>query len=196
MPKGFASRADDLSWASERTLKDSCFLRNLRARRLAAGLCEFGCKTKLVTKTLCKKHRDAKRASNASLSARRKAGTAPPRKSMKQCRGKGCFAWPPKGELSCRECSTRKRERRTEIHLKYNYGMDSGSFRLLMKKQRGLCGICGRKFDIRGKRSLRPHLDHDHETGKARGLLCTGCNWSLPRNKKKAALSYLSRASG
>ena len=36
------------------------------------------------------------------------------------------------------------------------------------------CAICGKKRDGDGVRSL--HLDHDHATMQARGLLCVWCN--------------------
>jgi Recombination endonuclease VII len=44
----------------------------------------------------------------------------------------------------------------------------------LLARQGGGCGICGR---APGKISL--HVDHDHETGEIRGLLCVGCNNAL-----------------
>lgn len=37
------------------------------------------------------------------------------------------------------------------------------------------CGICGT-----GPKSRRLHRDHDHRTGKPRGLLCFRCNRNLP----------------
>lgn len=38
------------------------------------------------------------------------------------------------------------------------------------------CESCGRHFDTARK---EPHLDHDHDTNKFRGWLCSGCNVSL-----------------
>jgi hypothetical protein len=38
-----------------------------------------------------------------------------------------------------------------------------------------LCGICGR-----GPQRRRLDRDHDHKTGKPRGLLCHRCNRALP----------------
>ena len=41
----------------------------------------------------------------------------------------------------------------------------------LRKIQGGRCAICGRKLFL--------VLDHNHQTGKARGYLCRGCNTKL-----------------
>lgn len=44
----------------------------------------------------------------------------------------------------------------------------------LLEKQSGVCALCGRKDK---NRSLA--LDHNHRTGKVRGLLCFYCNVML-----------------
>ena len=50
----------------------------------------------------------------------------------------------------------------------------------LMDLQRGCCGICGKDL-ITPESTREYHIDHDHETGKVRGLLCHGCNTNLGR---------------
>ncbi len=46
-------------------------------------------------------------------------------------------------------------------------------FLLMYANQKGLCAICKDAVD------LSAHLDHDHETGKPRGILCGMCNHML-----------------
>lgn len=45
----------------------------------------------------------------------------------------------------------------------------------LLTYQGGRCAICGNPPKAR-----RLHVDHDHRTGKVRGLLCFRCNRALP----------------
>jgi hypothetical protein len=54
------------------------------------------------------------------------------------------------------------------------YGIKVGHWMLMLVEQHGRCGIC--------RRSIPPlvfHVDHDHETGVVRGLLCPQCNYGL-----------------
>ena len=44
--------------------------------------------------------------------------------------------------------------------------------------QGGVCAICKRK-EIRNNKVQRLEKDHDHKTGKFRGLLCKKCNMVL-----------------
>ncbi len=48
------------------------------------------------------------------------------------------------------------------------YGLDLQSYNNLFDKQNGGCKICGDKVNL--------CVDHNHKTGKIRGLLCNGCN--------------------
>lgn len=71
------------------------------------------------------------------------------------------------------------------------YGLIPAAYQALMLSQNGLCAICENPPE-----SGRLAVDHDHVTGKVRGLLCLGCNAGLGmfRESPKAiqkALSYL-----
>jgi hypothetical protein len=59
-------------------------------------------------------------------------------------------------------------------NLFYNYGVTVEQYEDMFAKQSGLCAIC-LKDASRGTLNV----DHDHETGRIRGLLCGHCNRGL-----------------
>jgi hypothetical protein len=88
----------------------------------------------------------------------------------------------------CKKCRLRyRRERHAKIaHLpevKYKkrmqglrerYGISAEQYLEIAEKQENLCAICG---NPPGSQALS--VDHDHETGEIRALLCAGCNLGL-----------------
>ena len=54
------------------------------------------------------------------------------------------------------------------------YGLDVATVGALFAAQGGKCAVCGKELPPWPSR--RTHIDHDHETGKVRGLLCSSCN--------------------
>ena len=73
------------------------------------------------------------------------------------------------------------------------YGITPRIYNELFDKQDGCCAICG------VHQSELPYtlcIDHDHITGKVRGLLCNNCNTGIGRFKDREellekALNYL-----
>jgi hypothetical protein len=59
--------------------------------------------------------------------------------------------------------------------LRNAYGLSPADHAALMERQGGRCAIC----DKPPPPNRRLHVDHDHETGRVRGLLCNGCNSGL-----------------
>lgn len=53
------------------------------------------------------------------------------------------------------------------------YGLTVEGWDVMFKKQKGECSICRRSQEDVGKRF---HVDHCHENGKVRSLLCAKCN--------------------
>ena len=51
------------------------------------------------------------------------------------------------------------------------YGITLAQYASMLKRQGGRCAICGRPPK---RRNL--DVDHDHATGRVRGLLCFNCN--------------------
>lgn len=66
--------------------------------------------------------------------------------------------------------------------LKRKYGINLTQYNALAAEQCGSCSICGRvpceDPDV-SKTVQRLVVDHDHETGKIRGLICHKCNRAL-----------------
>src|SRR5262245_42197596 len=74
-----------------------------------------------------------------------------------------------------RECRRANPDRIREGHLKRTFGITLEDFDAMLEAQGGGCAICGRPA-LEGT-SL--HVDHEHETGVVRGLLCFTCNGAL-----------------
>ena len=80
---------------------------------------------------------------------------------------------------SCtKESSAKSREKlgrrhRKNIELQWNYGISIEDYDRMMDECSGKC-VCGATRGRSNKASL--HVDHDHNTGIIRGLLCHHCN--------------------
>ena len=65
--------------------------------------------------------------------------------------------------------------RNLKAHLKSYHKMTVEDFEEMLADQKGLCKICQRPLELGKKRAL----DHDHVTGRRRGILCNKCNIGL-----------------
>lgn len=77
------------------------------------------------------------------------------------------------------------------------YGISHEQFDVLVAKQNNECAICAKSGLT--ERSGYLSIDHDHSTGKIRGLLCDGCNVGLGKFKDdieelRKAITYLMKA--
>jgi hypothetical protein len=70
----------------------------------------------------------------------------------------------------------KSREINANARLKMYYGITLEDYNRMLEEQGGCCAICG-KPSTDYKRNL--HVDHDHLTGKVRGLLCVRCNYGI-----------------
>jgi len=85
-----------------------------------------------------------------------------------------CFR---KRDRTCKTCRSEQKKRWHTAHRKHRllqmrsrlYGMTTDELSELLSS--GSCSICGAKEQL--------HIDHCHQTGAVRGLLCESCNWML-----------------
>jgi hypothetical protein len=113
-----------------------------------------------------------------------------------------------KGQYLCIECQKDKQknrwvsrtpQKRLEQHLKYKYGISHGEFVKAWEEQVGCCAICTETLpDLMTYDNRRRGyaIDHNHETGAFRGILCLNCNSLLGMAKDNAeilskAINYL-----
>ena len=59
------------------------------------------------------------------------------------------------------------------------YGLTDEEFHALVQAQDNRCAIC--KIEFGNDEQRKRCVDHDHSTGKVRGLLCRACNTALHR---------------
>lgn len=64
-----------------------------------------------------------------------------------------------------------------EWNLRKSYGIGLAEYEAMLVFQGGRCGVCRATSADSVNRHL--HVDHDHETGAIRGLLCSHCNRAL-----------------
>jgi hypothetical protein len=94
-----------------------------------------------------------------------------------------------RGRRHCRTCANQRARR-------YRFGISQEVYNEMLQRQGGGCAICGE--DCPTGRSLA--VDHNHTTGKVRGLLCAKCNLLLGQVEDEARLQrmldYLKSHSG
>ncbi len=97
-------------------------------------------------------------------------------------------AWREANLSQARESSRAYMHRR---RLREDFGLTVEEYDGLVQAQGGVCGIC--KQPPQGRVLV---VDHDHETGAIRGLLCTACNVGIGNlgdsaERLRAALAWL-----
>ena len=113
-----------------------------------------------------------------------------------------------KGQYLCIKCQKHKQKnswesrtpkKRLEQHLKYKYGVTHQQFMCAWEQQKGCCAVCKEELpDLMSYENRRRlyAIDHNHETGAFRGILCLNCNTLLGMAKDstevlKKAIDYL-----
>lgn len=78
------------------------------------------------------------------------------------------------------------------VKMEIKFGLTSKDWDALYRRQLGRCAICGKHQSQEGKRLA---TDHNHTTGKIRGLLCMTCNTKLGwlENNLNSVVLYLKK---
>jgi hypothetical protein len=76
----------------------------------------------------------------------------------------------------------RKQDRDKGYWRQLRYGVTPEQYAEMLKKQNDACAVCENPFE------QEPFVDHCHETGRVRGLLCRHCNTGIGMLKDDPAL--------
>jgi recombination endonuclease VII len=99
----------------------------------------------------------------------------------------------------CRDCrqryvkdwSARRRNgedtSRRLVPMVRSFGVLDATFELMLDRQNCACAICGIEFE-RKRPNKKINIDHDHNSGSVRGLLCTPCNLGIGAFRDDPAL--------
>ena len=80
-----------------------------------------------------------------------------------------------------------ERQAKRKYALKKKYSLTPEQYQALVDKQDGKCAICGQVQD-----GQLLNVDHDHKSGRIRGLLCTACNLAIGGFRERT--DWLARA--
>lgn len=110
---------------------------------------------------------------------------------MSEWRCRACLTLNPPRARKCGACERKRPKKRRPPHMR---ALDLPYETYVELNGGEACGICGAE----PKPGRRLHRDHDHRTGRPRGLACFRCNAALrpymTLDWLRAATSYLERA--
>lgn len=75
-----------------------------------------------------------------------------------------------------------------------SFGITLEDYNRMLEAQNGVCAICGKSEIIIDKRISKLRaltVDHNHKTGKVRGLLCARCNQALGLFKENSDVCFI-----
>jgi hypothetical protein len=80
------------------------------------------------------------------------------------------------------------------LELTRKFGLTLAEYDRMLEQQNGRCAIC--RTETPGRNRSRFLIDHDHATGRVRGLLCNACNMGIGQlgddpQRIEAAAHYL-----
>jgi len=89
-----------------------------------------------------------------------------------------------------------KKEKAKDGHLRRKYGINLKIYRQMLEDQGHMCAICEKKHEDERYGLV---VDHNHRTGRVRGLLCNYCNRRVvgrigdDRKRMKGFVKYIQK---
>ena len=120
----------------------------------------------------CSKCKEEKANSNFHISSKEKDGL---QKQCKSCQSKRKKEW-----------YKENKEKALNDNYKYKYGISLEEYSEKLREQNHKCKICKKDETEVFKQTL--YVDHNHDTGEVRGLLCHPCNAGLGHFKEQEDL--------
>lgn len=102
----------------------------------------------------------------------------------------------------CKSCHKEKYggDYQRNLDLKRKYGITLETYNILLKQQDYKCAICGQEesHSLFGNKVIPLSVDHNHETGEIRQLLCHACNTAIGLlgedvSRLASAITYLEK---
>lgn len=143
----------------------------------------------------CSKCKNDRPLSRFALDRSRRDGLHSQCKDCQSAHAKQKRATDPEHVAKCRARSKQYRASNPDAYrnsvrdatLRAKYGVGQADYEAMLKAQGGGCAICGRTNPgVSWGRNL--HIDHDHSSGRIRGLLCQPCNTSIGKFNDDPAL--------
>lgn len=104
-----------------------------------------------------------------------------------------------RGKIWAKENPDKRRLTNRKVQVKSTYGLTWDEYLTLYNQAEGRCQICATFLQIspvKDEQNTSACVDHDHKTGKVRGILCRSCNVAIGHLKDSkerafAAFKYL-----
>lgn len=89
-------------------------------------------------------------------------------------------------------------QQRLKYYLRSKLGLEIEDYEFMLNQHNFQCAICGYKQPENANKYEKLYVDHNHTTGKIRGLLCMNCNSALGHfgenlTNLKNAVTYLTK---
>ena len=82
-------------------------------------------------------------------------------------------------KIDTQEWNKKNAHRKRDMYLKRTYDISENEYNAMIYSQNNSCFICNTEFDFGVFGPNSPVVDHDHNTGRVRGILCNECNRGL-----------------